>query len=244
MDVKAQARALSAGRQIKAEVTAPAAAPAVETEVEVETPDEQTENAPKYKAGDKVVCAGKSYTVEGAPFQARCYDIKSADGSTAKAMEVNLEPGEAKMPTDTTTPAPQPEASAALLALQAENDKLKAMIASREKADDEAARKAALDNAGCKAGLRAMVEATLVRADGQTWDQAVTAHKAAFPDAYEAKQEIKPAAPVATMPKLPAQVDTTPATANTASVPGNKTERDSQRKASNSAALAAFGGRA
>lgn len=210
MDVKAQARALSAGRKIKAEVSAPVAAPPVETEteVEVETPDMPTEDAPKFKAGDKVMCAGKNYTVAGDSFMSRCYDIKSADGSTAQAMEVNLEPGEANtMPTDNTTPAPQPDMSA-LMALQAQNDALMAEIKAMKQADENAKRDAALDKAGIKADLKPFVQDQIARAEGQSWDDAVSAFKVKAPSAFaevkaEAKQDVKPVTPQA---KLPAGV--------------------------------------
>lgn len=220
---KAVATAAAKAAKVKAEEAAPVAAPVAEEPMPVE-PDApvvpETPAEPEYNVGDKVKSkdpARMAGVVKSAGVSCFSYEIETADGGMYVECESQMEPASEEEPAqedeimtdETVAPAALAqsvgldvgatlgECSAAALATRAELD--------RERIE---ACNAACASAGMHADLVDVVAPTITRAEGQTWDAAVAAHKAVKPSAYKpeaaAPVEEKPASPVAARPKLPA----------------------------------------
>ncbi len=226
---KAVATAAAKAAKVRAEEPAPAAETAAEpvaaeplpvepeAPVIVETPD-----APMYNVGDKVKSmdpARMDGVVKSAGVKCYSYEIETADGGIYVECESQMEPASEEEPAledeimtdETVAPAALAqsvglnvgatlgECSAAALATRAELE--------RERSE---ACKAACLAAGMHADLVDDYAPKITRAEGETWDAAVAAHKAVKPGAYKAEaaapveQTPAPVAPVANRPKLPA----------------------------------------
>ena len=195
--------------------SAPAAAPVPPTPAPTPT-EAPAESGPKFKTGDLVHERGESetYTIVGDSVMARCYPVTYPDGSTGMEIEDELEPGEAPMLMNENAPAPQPAASqvdvnailAKLEASEARALKAEQTLTAMVEKQESAERSAALDRAGIKADLKADYEDIITRAEGQSWDEAVAAHKAKRPSAYaskdaaDSKPQSKPTPPAAKLP--------------------------------------------
>lgn len=211
--MKTLALKMAAGVRAEGEA-APAAAPVPPTPAPTPT-DAPAESGAKFKTGDLVHERGESetYTIKGDGVMMRCYPVTYPDGSTGMEIEDELEPGEAPMPISENAPAPQPSASqvdvnallAKIEASEARALKAEQTLAAMVEKQDSAERSAALDRAGIKADLKPAFEASIIKTEGQSWDDAVAAHKAKFPSAYAAKDAVQQSQPKQTAPaaKLP-----------------------------------------
>lgn len=223
--IKSAAQRRVAGLRAQAEEQAPppaepvaATAPvAAEEEVEVEvTPDApevpEVPAEPKYKAGDKVRSkdpARMPGTVVGEALAA-CpdYEIETADGGRYIESESQMEPDEAPMEEPMTDETVVPGALATALGLSvgatvgqcaaAAKVQGEALASVRAELDGERAeaRSAACRAAGMHEDLVDVLSPTIARGEGQTWDQAVAAHKASKPSAYAKPESTAAAAPV------------------------------------------------
>lgn len=149
--------------------------------------------APKYADGTHVQSANKRLPpgkVTGAPTSQPCYLVTPDDGSepyTSPETETAPfeEPQEDPMQDDSVVPAATAEAhglkDGATLGECNAAAKATATALETERAE---ARTAALDAAGMKGDLQAVMAGSVVRGEGQSWTQAVAAHKATYPSAY------------------------------------------------------------
>lgn len=184
------------GRRLRAEqATAAAEAPPV-----TEPPAPEPEPAPPtFVEGEHVSSTDPrrpAGTVAGPPEMAQCYTITPDDGSEPyMAAESELEPytetpPEEEPPMTDETIAPAGLARAAGLSDGATMGEVTAAVAARDaelERERAEARDAALTSAGMKGDLMPHLAASITRAEGQTWADAVAVFKASTPSAFHAE---------------------------------------------------------
>lgn len=214
--------------QVKAAEEPPPAPPVVDEDkpAEAPAPAEPEKPAAKFKAGDKVRSKDSARMpgkVKGEAMPS-CpdYEIETADGGMYVESESQMEPDDGapmeEEPMDENTVVPgalgQQLAQAvglsggATLGQIAAAGKVQGEQVVSLKADLDAerneARNAACLAGGMRPGLVAVVAPTVVRGAGQTWDQAVSAHRETMPDAYVPAAEPKAETPEAKAPPVAA----------------------------------------
>lgn len=184
-----------------------------------EAPAPVPEAAPLYVDGAHVQSTDPrrpAGIVTGAAMKTFCYTVTPDDG-TPPYMSPESEtvpyvaPVEESMTDETIVPAATAEAHGLQAgATLADINAAAAKVAAELETERAEARNAALTSAGMKGDLIPLLAATVTRGEGQSWTQAVQAHKAAYPSAYA--QESAPPAPAAEDAKANAE-DTAPVAA-------------------------------